>query len=256
MISPVNARDTTQTIALKTGRLAETFIFHPDTVARGKELGLDGFRFYFLGRGGVLGDVDAAVVHSAFGYFNPGLVDKLWTSAKERLDPREAVREYIACAHAHARSLFDELSGLEAYVDAASAVINAADDSGLHLFAGWKSEPVPEDAAAAAYHQAVVLRELRGSAHLAAVRAVGLTSMVAHIIKRPNDVAVFGWPEDAHTVTDDERERHTRAEEITDSIVESAVSALSDDQATALIAGTEAMYDALIDRQASSGTTA
>ncbi len=43
---------------------------------------------------------------------------------------------------------------------------------------------------------------------------------------------------------------------ITDSIVESAVSALSDDQATALIAGTEAMYDALIDRQASSGTTA
>ena len=43
---------------------------------------------------------------------------------------------------------------------------------------------------------------------------------------------------------------------ITDSIVESAVSAQGEEQATALIAGTEAMYDALIDRQASSGTTA
>lgn len=242
----MNARDTTQTIALKTGRLAETFIFHPETVARGKELGLDAFRFYFLGRGGVLGDVDAAVVHSAFGYFSPDLIGKMWTSAKERLDPRQAAREYIACAHNHGRARLGGVAGLDAYVEAAGAVIAAADDSGLSLFAGWKSEPIPEDAAAAAYHQAVVLRELRGSAHLVAVTAVGLPSLVAHMIKRPNDVATFGWPEDAYVVTDDDRERHARAEELTDSIVESAVSALSDDQATSLIAGTEAMYDTLM----------
>lgn len=252
----MNARDTTQEIASKTGRLAETFIFHADTVARGKELGLDGFRFYFLGRGGVLGDVEAAVVHSAFGYFSPGLIDKMWTSAKTTLEPRRAAREYIACAHAHAREHLADLPGLAEYADAASVVIEAADDSGLNLFAGWKCEPVPEDAPAAAYHQAVVLREFRGSAHLAAVRAVGLTSMVAHVIKRPNDVATFGWPEDAHVVTDEDREKHARAEQITDSIVEAAVSALTAEQAAALVAGTQAMFEALIGRSAERGTTA
>jgi hypothetical protein len=241
----VNARDTTQTIALKTGRLAETFIFHPETVARGKELGLDGFRFYFLGRGGVLGDVDAAVVHSAFGYFSPDLIGKMWTSAKERLDPRQAAREYIACAHNHGRARLGGVAGLDAYVEAAGAVIAAADDSALTLFAGLRAEPVPGDAPAAAFHQAMVLRELRGSAHLVAVTAVGLPSLVAHMIKRPNDVATFGWPDDAHTLTDDDRERHARAEEITDSMLEAPYSVLSADQGAALIAGVEAMHAAL-----------
>ncbi len=148
----------------------------------------------------------------------------MWTSAKTTLEPRRAAREYIACAHAHGRERLADLAGLAEYAAAASVVIDAADDSGLSLFAGWRSKSVPEDVPAAAYHQAVVLRELRGSAHLAAVRAVGLTSMVAHMIKRPNDVAIFGWPEDAHVVTDEDRERHARAEEITDSIVEPAVS--------------------------------
>ena len=47
--------------------LGAVFDFVPETVAKGKEHGLDGFRFYFLGRGGVLGDTSAAVVRSVFG---------------------------------------------------------------------------------------------------------------------------------------------------------------------------------------------
>jgi len=241
----MNARELMSAIAPKTGDIGASFYFTPATVARGKELGLDGFRFYFLGRGGVLGDVEAAVVHSAFGYFSPGLLDKMWTSAKERLDPREAAREYIACAHAHGRAGLSEVAGLEAYVDAATAVIDAADDSALTLFAGLRAEPVPTDAPAAAYHQAMVLRELRGSAHLVAVTAVGLPSLVAHVIKRPNDVATFGWPEDAHIPTDDDRARLDRAEQITDEILEPAFAVLDDAQAAALVAGTDAMHAAL-----------
>ena len=59
--------------------IGSAFYFHPDTLTRGKELGLDGFRFYFLGRGGVLGDVEPAVVVSAYGYFSTPLVTKIWT---------------------------------------------------------------------------------------------------------------------------------------------------------------------------------
>ena len=47
-------QDIMRTIAEPTGPIGSAFYFHPDTMARGKELGLDGFRFYVLGRGGVL----------------------------------------------------------------------------------------------------------------------------------------------------------------------------------------------------------
>ncbi|MEZ5230551.1 MAG: hypothetical protein R2710_28945 [Acidimicrobiales bacterium] len=48
-----------------TGNVGAAFYFHPDTLAKGKELGLDGMRFYILGRGGVLGDAESDVVASA-----------------------------------------------------------------------------------------------------------------------------------------------------------------------------------------------
>ena len=71
--------------------------FTPETGARGEELGLDVFGFYFLGRGGVLGDVEWPVVHSAFGYFNPDVVRDVWTADREKVSPRDAGRAYFEC---------------------------------------------------------------------------------------------------------------------------------------------------------------
>jgi hypothetical protein len=227
-----------------TGDIGAAFFFHPDTLARGKELGLDGFRFYFLGRGGVLGDVDAAVVKSAFGYFESGLIDKVWTSAKERMPAREAAAAYIECCHQFGRAKFSDIDGLDEYVSAATAVIGAADGGALPLFAAIRTMPVPDDTPAAAVHQATVLRELRGSAHLAAVAAVGLSTAVAHAIKRPDDVAMFGY-EEPPTVTDADRAALDRAEQITDDILLPAFSVLDEAQADALVAGTSAMHAAL-----------
>ena len=227
-----------------TGDIGAAFYFHPDTIARGKELGLDGFRFYFLGRGGVLGDVDAAVVKSAFGYFESGLIDKVWTSAKERMPPREAAAAYIDCCHRLGRSKFTEINGLDEYVSAATAVIDAADGGALPLFVAIRTMPVPADAPAAAIHQAMVLRELRGGAHLAAVAAVGLSTAVAHAVKRPDDVAMFGY-EEPPVVTEHDRAALDRAEQITDDILLPAFSTLDEAQADALVAGTTAMHAAL-----------
>ena len=242
----MNAREIMQAVAPKTGDIGASFYFTPETTGRGKELGLGGFYFYFIGRGGVLGDVEPAVIHSAFGYFHPDMVAKMWNGAREKLSPRQAAREYIACAHAHGRAKFSGLTGLEGYVAAAQKVIDAVDDSGMALFAGLKAEPVPADAPAAAFHQAMVLRELRGSAHLLAVAAVGLRSVTAHAIKRPNDVATFGWPEGSvPTPTAADVAARDRAEEMTDNILESAFAVLSAGEAEALIAGTQAMHAAL-----------
>ena len=76
-------RDVIHAVAGKTADIGSSFYFQPETVASARELGLDGFRFYFLGRGGVLGDVDADVVHSAFGYFHPSVVARMWDSAMD-----------------------------------------------------------------------------------------------------------------------------------------------------------------------------
>jgi len=87
----------------KIGALGSAFYFQPATLATGKEKGLDGFRFYILGRGGVLGDVEAPVITSAFGYFEPSLVARLWDSARAVVAPRDAGRLYMACCQEFGR---------------------------------------------------------------------------------------------------------------------------------------------------------
>jgi hypothetical protein len=232
-------------IARKTGDIGASFYFVPETRARAKELGIDGFRFYFLGRGGVLGDVDPAVVRSAFGYFHPRLLAHMWDTAAEHLAPREAARQFIACGHDHGRRQFAGLEGLDAYVEAAGQVIGAVDGSAMALFAGVRAEPVPDDPPAAAIHQAMVLREMRGGAHLAAITALGLPSGVAHAIKRPDDVELFGWKDDPPVVTDDARRLHEQAEQLTDGALVAAFATLNESQSAALVSGTDAMHAAL-----------
>src|SRR4051794_10319310 len=180
--------DVMAAIAKKTGDIGASFYFDPATVARAKELGIDGYRFYFVGRGGVLGDVDSGVVLSAFGYFHPKVIGRMWNTARKRIPPHDAAREFIECGHLYGRRMFTEVAGLDAYVEAAAHVIGAADGGAMALFAGVRAEPVPDDAPAAAIHQAMVLREMRGSAHLAAITAVGLPTSIAHAIKRPEDI--------------------------------------------------------------------
>lgn len=210
------------------GALGSAFYFVPETLARGKELGLDGYRFYFLGRGGVLGDVEAPVVASAFGYFEPGVVARLWDSAREVVPPRDAGRAYLGCAHDMGRRLLGGIDGLDAFCAAAEAVADAAEVAALALFAGVRGEPLPDDAPARAMQLLVALRELRGSAHLVAVRAVGLAPKVAHYLRRPDDFALFGWQEAPPAVGDEERRLLRDADELTDRLVGPAYAVLDE----------------------------
>jgi hypothetical protein len=236
--------DVIRAIAAPTGDLGGAFYFDPATLDAGKQLGLDGFRFYVLGRGGVLGDVEPDVVLAAFGYFEPSLVERMWRSATEIMAPREAARAYLGCCARFGRARFADVAGLEAYAEAAEQVIAATEPAALPLFAGVRAEPMPDDAPARAAHLAVVLRELRGSAHLVAVRASGLSTRVAHAIKRPAEVGLFGWSE-APEITDDDRARHERAEALTDEILLPSFAVLDDATGEALVAGTRAMHAAL-----------
>lgn len=171
------------------------FYFTPETAAVGAAHGLDAFRFYFLGRGGVLGDVESPVVTSAFGYWNPVLVERMWSTARERADcsARDAGRIYLACSADFGRAHFSDLPELERFCEAAQAVLAAADPAGLALFAGHLAEPLVEDLPGRAMQLTTVLRELKGSAHLVAVLAVGLSPRIAHGVRRPDFWDSFGY---------------------------------------------------------------
>ena len=226
-------------------RLGSTFYFRPETLECGKEAGLDGFRLYFLGRGGALGDVEPAVVTSAFGYFAPGLVDKMWTTARQSQPPRQTAALYADCAANLGRTTLADAEGLVEFCDAAEAVAGAADPAGLTLFAAWTTMPLVDDPPGRAMQLTALLREMRGSAHLAAVRACGLSGQMAHLIKRPDDYATFGWPEPAPEVSDDDRARHAEAESRTDDILRPAYGTLDAAGAAALVAGVHAIDDRL-----------
>lgn len=226
------------------GAIGAASYFHPDTLARGKELGLDGFRFYVLGRGGVLGNVEPPVISSAFGYFAPAVIDKIWNSARAKLEPRQAATAYLECAHQLGRAQLGQVEGLQGFCDAAEAVIAATHPAGLALFAGFLGEPLPEDLPGRAMHLAVVVRELRGSVHLVAVRANEVDPAVAHAIRRPEMVATFGYQE-APPITDEDRAKLAAADELTDRLLVPSYQPLTDAQGEAFVAGVRALAAAL-----------
>ena len=221
--------------------LGAIYYFHPDTLSHGKEqLGLDGMRFYFLARGGLVGDIDAATAASAFGYFAPPVMDKMWNSARERCAPRTAALASLECNANIARAALSDIEGLAAFCDAAEQVVADVNPAGLTLYAGAAAFDLPEDLPARAMQLVVVHRELRGSAPLCAVVGAGLHAGVAHAIRRPNDIETFGWPADIE-ITDADRERLAEVDIATDALSASHYASLSDEQRAAFAAGVSAI---------------
>jgi hypothetical protein len=216
--------------------LGSAFYFIPETTAVGKEHGLDGFRFYVLGRGGVLGDVEAPVIESAFAWWSPDLIAKMWNSARAKMAPREAGRLYMKCAQDLGRAKFASVIGLPAFCASAEKIVQAANPAGLALFAGIAAEPLADDLPGRTMQLLAVLREFRGSAHILAVLAEGVTPMIAHAAKRPDMVKSFGWGEDEIAVSESDRAALDAAESLTDELVAPAYSVLEAKEATAFLA--------------------
>ena len=228
------------------GDLGAAFYFIPETAATGKELGLKGMEFYVLGRGGTLGNCEGRVAAAAFGYFKPSMLAGIWDEARAKVDPRAAGRAHLACCANLGRAKLQGAPGLHAFVAAAEKVNDAADPDGMGLYSAISSEPLPDDAEGRAMQLIALLREYRGSAHLAALRAAGIDTKTAHHAKRPDMAALFGWTEDeAPIITDDVIARMKEAETMTDRIVEPAFAVLSDAERTALVEGLHAVRAAL-----------
>jgi hypothetical protein len=167
----------------------------------------------------VLGDVDADVVTAAFGFFRPELVRSLWEEADRVEGARSAARRYAEDCATWGRARLGHLDGMDRLAELAERVVAAADVSGLPLFAGWRAEPLPGDAPARAYQLLHVMREWRGSVHVVAVAASGLTPVEAILAGSGGDeqATLFGWEAPFPDVTDLADVRRS-AEDLTDDL--------------------------------------
>jgi hypothetical protein len=221
---------TVQAVSGTINDLGARFYFTAETLQRGKDLGMkNGYCWYVIGRGGVLGDVDAEVVGSAFAYFEPKLMRKLWGQGLAAMGARDASREYAECCRAWGRSVFTGVKEAGVFAELAAKVISHTPSAGMALFAGWKAEPLGEadDTAGRAAMAFNVLRELRGCANLVAVVAVGMTPAEAHFTVRGlDDFKLFGYTEDQAPKA--RKALATKAERITDQIEARAYEVLTD----------------------------
>ena len=96
---------------------------------------------------------------------------------------REAGALYMECAGAFGASKLVDIDGFDAASDKVIAA-GLANCAGQALFAGTAAEPRSDDTAARAFQNVVILRELRGSLHLVAVVASGLSPETAHRVRR------------------------------------------------------------------------
>lgn len=197
--------------------LGSKYMLDPATAEIGKAAGYaDGFSFYFAGRGGVLGDVDADVIYSAFVFFDQGIVRKMWERGVAVEGARKAGSRYAGAADAWGVAHLSAFKSTGRFNELTEKVVKSVDAGGLSLFAGLRSEPLPSNPHARTYRLVTYLRELRGCLHINAVTAEGLTGRQA--VLTAENGAFFAklhgyqepYPDVSHLV-----DRRQRAEETT-----------------------------------------
>lgn len=209
--------------------LGSAFMLSSETHARAAANGYDNpFAFYFAGRGGVLGDVDAEVVYSAFGWFCPAVIKPMWEQGVKVHGAREAAARYASACAEWGRDHLAGVEGVNRFSELAERVVEAAETSGRPLFAGWKVMPRVTDPPGHAMQLVHVMREWRGANHLTATTAVGLSPLEAILGQDGEGQAkFFGWSEPFPPTTDELRGRRGYAEGITDRLCAPAYEALS-----------------------------
>jgi hypothetical protein len=174
------------------------------------------FAFYFAGRGGMLGDVDADVVTSALGWFEPSAVQAMYT---EGIGVAGAPGAAARMAEAHAKwgeKYYGDVDGLDEIVATTEELVGGLEGSAIPLFVGWRNATSAESPSGRAAQLMQILREWRGGIHLVATTAVGLSPLEAILTNEgPGQAKFFGWSEPFPDVAAI-KAKHDEAEEITD----------------------------------------
>jgi hypothetical protein len=215
--------------------LGAAFGHEPSFAERGERLGLDRWAFYFGGRAGVLGPVGFEVVVAACGFFAPDRVRPAWSAVLDGGHLDEVVRTDVELCVAWAREHFGTGADVARAAALTGRVVGAADAAGRVLFAAWRALPNPADDPATVLGLNLLrLREHRGSSHLIAVEAEGLTPLEA-ILAGPGErkATANGWRPPFPDVHDPAR--LGAAERRTDVLAGAPYAALTEDEREELV---------------------
>jgi hypothetical protein len=178
------------------GDLPSRFMLDMATYVAAAEEGFQGMDFYAAGRGGALGDVPSSVVTAAFVFFEPNLIEESWTRSGQVMPRQTAADRWATACHRWAEGhLTADEAGLARLAELLGRMNGAASTAAAPCFGAWRDQPEPDAdrPAALALHRLMVLRELRGGLHGAAVIAHGLSPHAALTIRTPGMLPVFGW---------------------------------------------------------------
>ncbi|CAN5408709.1 evbL [soil metagenome] len=176
------------------GDLGGRFMLSGRTYGKGAELGFSGLDFYFCGRGGVLGPVDASVLIHELGFFEPGNVRTQWEAGLDVMSPEAAAEQFMACGYAWGRARLPQDLPAGRLGELALAVVEATAQDQPVLFQAWAEFPWPDDDIDRGMHAIHLLRELRGGQHVRAAHQVGLDPHEAVVFRTGDANAdLFGW---------------------------------------------------------------
>lgn len=154
--------------------LGGKFMTAPDMSEQETQLGLSERSLYFRGRSAVLGDPPPQVVTALFAIFPDWLVELMIADATPILSAAGAVDAYTRAAASWGERAFAEVHEPGGTATLLYRIADTADPSALPLFAGWRAQPRPADSPARLAHALMLVRELRGGLHFAALRSYGL----------------------------------------------------------------------------------
>ena len=217
--------------------LGANFMSDPIMNARGRELGFEDIDFYFAGRAGSVGEIDADVATAALVFFHPDVVRAAWARSAHVMSRRQAAAAFSMCAadwaDDHLRG--DPADGVdwETLLSLTRRIVEPADAALAPMFAGWRTLPEPVGVRRCTVHLMNALRELRMARHAAALVAhrVPIADAVRH--RQPTMTSMFGWT--VAPVADDVVQRWTAAEALTDDLVGVSYEVLDPDELDAFV---------------------
>ncbi|MFT7599655.1 MAG: hypothetical protein ACI8TP_002590 [Acidimicrobiales bacterium] len=166
-------------------------------------LGLDFISSYVWSRASALGIPDPGVVVSTFAVFEPDYLRRLYTTSSAIVD-----RDTLIATRTEATiaSLGQILDGIDVapVADLLQEAVSAADVTARPLFAGFLSQPWPDDPIGRLWRATELAREYRGDSHNAVCVAQGLGPVAMNVLTElwvgmplGSYTATRGWSDEA-----------------------------------------------------------
>lgn len=158
--------------------------FAPGVKRTGEAVGLKGFWMtYFAFRAAPMGPVPPDVVVATFAGFHPAMVRRALPDAWLFSTPSACLNARVEVSAGALREAGVVPAAAVTAVDHLAPIVRRLDLTGRPLAAANVGLPLPDDPVEALWQLATTFREHRGDGHVAALVALGISGLEAHVLQ-------------------------------------------------------------------------